>query len=110
MCRPYPEKQNGRVNDEERWSDAPDMRSVLDLEPLDRDLFRAHNAISARNRRSLYGGQVAAKALRAAGLTVDADRHAHSLHGYFLLPGRVDRPVILHGDRDRGGGSVSARP
>ncbi|HEX4822260.1 MAG TPA: acyl-CoA thioesterase domain-containing protein [Acidimicrobiales bacterium] len=97
------------VDDEERWSDAPDMQSVLDLEPLDRDLFRAHNAISARNRRSLYGGQVAAQALRAAGLTVDPERHAHSLHGYFLRPGRADRPVILHVDRDRDGRSFSAR-
>jgi acyl-CoA thioesterase-2 len=105
----YPEKQNRCVNDEERWSDAPDMQSVLDLEPLDRDLFRGHNAISARNRRSLYGGQVAAQALRAAGLTVDPDRHAHSLHGYFLRPGRADRPVILHVDRDRDGRSFSAR-
>src|SRR5436190_18352591 len=109
MCRPYPEKQNDRVNDEERWSDAPDMRSVLELEPLDRDLFRAHNAISARDRRSLYGGQVAAQALRAAGLTVDSDRYPHSLHGYFLRPGRPDLPVILHVDRDRDGRSFSAR-
>ena len=97
------------MRDEERWSDAVDMVSVLDLEPLDRDLFRAHNAISARNRKSLYGGQVAAQALRAAGLTVEDGRHAHSLHGYFLRPGRADRPVILHVDRDRDGRSFSAR-
>ena len=38
-----------------------------------------------------------------------ADRLPHSLHGYFLRPGRVDRPVILHVDRDRDGGSFSAR-
>ena len=101
--------QNDDVGDEERWSDATDIVSVLDLEQLDRDLFRAHNAISARDRRSLYGGQVAAQALRAAGLTVAAGRHAHSLHGYFLRPGRTDRPVILHVDRDRDGRSFSAR-
>ena len=58
---------------------------------------------------SLYGGQVAAQALRAAGATVPADRLPHSLHGYFLRPGRVDRPVLLHVDRDRDGGSFSAR-
>jgi acyl-CoA thioesterase-2 len=97
------------MSDEEKWSDAPDMAAVLDLEPIDRDLFRAHNAISARDRRSLYGGQVAAQALRAAGLTVDADRFAHSLHGYFLRPGRADLPVLLHVDRDRDGRSFSAR-
>lgn len=97
------------MSDEEKWSDAEDMASVLDLEPIDRDLFRARNSVSARDRQSLYGGQVAAQALRAAGLTVDPDRHPHSLHGYFLRPGRPDRPVILHVDRDRDGRSFSAR-
>ncbi len=58
---------------------------------------------------SLYGGQVAAQALRAAGATVPPDRLPHSLHGYFLRRGLVDRPVILHVDRDRDGGSFSAR-
>src|SRR6476659_6222684 len=58
---------------------------------------------------SLYGGQVAAQALRAAGATVPAERLPHSPHGYFLRPGRVDRAVILHVDRDRDGGSFSAR-
>src|SRR5262245_42160476 len=76
---------------------------------LDRDLFRGQNERGAGARLSLYGGQVAAQALRAAGATVDPDRLPHSLHGYFLRPGRVDRPVILHVDRDRDGGSFSAR-
>ena len=58
---------------------------------------------------SLYGGQVAAQALRAAGATVPPERLPHSLHGYFLRPGLVDRPVILQVDRDRDGGSFSAR-
>jgi acyl-CoA thioesterase-2 len=82
---------------------------LLDLEVLDRDLFRGENEESAGARRSLYGGQVAAQALRAAGATVPPERLPHSLHGYFLRPGRVDRPVILRVDRDRDGGSFSAR-
>src|SRR6478736_5119174 len=86
-----------------------DLAAVLELETLDRDLFRAHNEPGARERFSLYGGQVAAQALRAAGATVPSERLPHSLHGYFLRPGRVDRPVILHVDRDRDGGSFSAR-
>jgi acyl-CoA thioesterase II len=77
---------------------------------LDRDLFRAPNEeVAANSRRSLFGGQVAGQALRAAGLTVPEDRVPHSLHGYFLRPGQVNRPVILHVDRDRDGGSFSAR-
>jgi acyl-CoA thioesterase-2 len=85
------------------------LAALLDLEVLDRDLFRGENEEGAGARTSLYGGQVAAQALRAAGSTVPAERLPHSLHGYFLRPGRVDRPVILHVDRDRDGGSFSAR-
>jgi len=85
------------------------LAALLDLEVLDRDLFRGQNEEGAGARMSLYGGQVAAQALRAAGATVPAERLPHSLHGYFLRPGRVDRPVILHVDRDRDGGSFSAR-
>ncbi len=91
--------------------DAPTRRlaELLELEQLDRDLFRGENEDGAGKRLSLYGGQVAAQALRAAGMTVPQDRLPHSLHGYFLRPGRVDRQVILHVDRDRDGGSFSAR-
>ena len=86
-----------------------DLASLFDLEVLDRDLFRASNEPDASSRLSLYGGQVAGQALRAAGMTVPADRVPHSLHGYFLRRGQVDCPVILHVDRDRDGGSFSAR-
>jgi acyl-CoA thioesterase-2 len=85
------------------------LAALLDLEVLDRDLFRGQNEEGAGARMSLYGGQVAAQALRAAGSTVPPERLPHSLHGYFLRPGRVDRPVILQVDRDRDGGSFSAR-
>jgi acyl-CoA thioesterase-2 len=87
----------------------PDLVALLDLEVLDRDLFRGQNERGARERFSLYGGQVAAQALRAAGATVPVERLPHSLHGYFLRPGRTDLPVIFHVDRDRDGGSFSAR-
>jgi acyl-CoA thioesterase-2 len=86
-----------------------DLAAVLGLEQLDRDLFRGRNEPGARRRVSLYGGQVAAQALRAAGATVPATRLPHSLHGYFLRRGRPDLPVLFHVDRDRDGGSFSAR-
>jgi acyl-CoA thioesterase II len=88
---------------------ADDLPSLLQLERVDRDLFRARNA-NLGPRQTLYGGQVAAQCLMAAGATMeDEDRLPHSLHGYFLRPGRPDLPVVLRVDRDRDGRSFSAR-
>jgi len=88
---------------------AEDLATTLELEQLDRDLFRGVNTVMAKERSSLFGGQVCAQALMAAALTVPSDRQPHSLHGYFLRPGQIDRPVLLHVDRDRDGKSFSAR-
>jgi acyl-CoA thioesterase-2 len=87
---------------------ADDLRSLLTLERVDRDLFRGRNA-NYGPRQTLFGGQVAAQCLLAAAATVEPDRLPHSLHGYFLRAGRVDLPVILEVDRDRDGRSFSAR-
>jgi acyl-CoA thioesterase-2 len=87
---------------------ANDLGSLLDLERVDRDLFRGRNA-NFGPRRTLYGGQVAAQCLIAAAATVEDGRLPHSLHGYFLRAGRSDLPVILEVDRDRDGRSFSAR-
>ncbi|HVU74988.1 MAG TPA: acyl-CoA thioesterase domain-containing protein [Mycobacteriales bacterium] len=80
---------------------------VLDLEEVDRDIYRSRYTVEGRPR--LYGGQVAAQALLAAGLTVEADRRPHSLHGYFLRTGDAARPTAFRVDRDRDGRSFSAR-
>lgn len=86
---------------------ASTLLEALTLEKLDRDLYRGINVQAWGN--TLYGGQVAAQSLAAAALTVDPDRRPHSLHGYFLRRGRDDLPVIFKVDRDRDGGSFSAR-
>ena len=80
---------------------------LLDLEEIDRDIYRASFVIEGS--RHLYGGQVAAQALKAAGLTVPAERRPHSLHGYFLRAGDADRPTVFRVERDRDGRSFSAR-
>ena len=85
------------------------MSELLDLEVLDRGLFRGLNERRALGLPRLFGGQIAAQALRAAGLTVGTDRRAHSLHGYFLRSGSAERPVIFRVHRDRDGRSFSAR-
>src|SRR3954468_7292120 len=89
--------------------DVAELLRVLDLEELDRDIFRGVNPRGDERRPRLFGGQVAAQAARAASLTVADDRLLHSLHGYFLRGGRSDRPTILHVERDRDGRSFSAR-
>jgi acyl-CoA thioesterase-2 len=87
---------------------ADDLRSLLALERVDKDLFRGRNA-NYGPRRTLFGGQVAAQCLLAAAATVEPGRLPHSFHGYFLRAGRSDLPVILEVDRDRDGRSFSAR-
>jgi acyl-CoA thioesterase-2 len=86
-----------------------DMLDLLDIEELDTNLYRGYNERASSNRPALFGGQVAAQALRAAASTVPPDRLPHSLHGYFLRPGRAQHPVILQVARDRDGRSFSAR-
>lgn len=59
----------------------------------------------------VFGGQVLAQCVMAAGRTVDlgAERHIHSLHGYFLRPGDSARPINFSVENLRDGGSFSAR-
>lgn len=83
------------------------LLDILDLERIDTDLFRS--TLVFAERFPLYGGQVAAQALRSAGLTVPAGRLPHSMHGYFLRPGDASRPTVFRVDRDRDGRSFSAR-
>lgn len=56
-----------------------------------------------------FGGNVAAQALRAAGLTVPSDRQAHSAHLYFVAPGRVGLPFRYEVAVVRDGRSLSVR-
>ena len=88
---------------------ADNLAELFDLERLDADLFRGFNERTAVERPALFGGQVAGQALRAAAETVPEGRVPHSLHGYFLRPGRAHVPVVLRVDRDRDGRSFSAR-
>jgi acyl-CoA thioesterase II len=57
----------------------------------------------------LYGGQVVAQALQAAGLTVKSGYAPHSLHAYFLRMGDPSEPVRLEVERLRDGRSFVTR-
>lgn len=84
-----------------------ELLQILNLEPLADNCFRAGNEQQGGVR--LFGGQVLAQALRAAGLTVEAGRAAHSLHAYFLLPGAAGKELSYVVTRVRDGRSFSMR-
>jgi acyl-CoA thioesterase II len=58
---------------------------------------------------AMFGGQLAAQALAAATRTVRPELRVHSLHTYFLRPGRVPGSAEFHVDALRDGGSFSTR-
>ncbi|MBE1281813.1 MAG: acyl-CoA thioesterase II [Rhodobacteraceae bacterium] len=87
---------------------ATELLNLLNLEQLDKDLYRGTGAGGETPTR-IYGGQVIAQALAAAYRTVREDRLCHSLHAYFLRPGNPERPVIYDVDRARDGGSFTTR-
>ncbi|NJK88658.1 MAG: acyl-CoA thioesterase II [Myxococcales bacterium] len=79
----------------------------LDLERIDRDLFRGHSPKDGRPM--VFGGQVAAQSLVAAVRTTESNRPVHSLHAYFLRPGSPEIPIIYRVDRIRDGTSFTTR-
>lgn len=83
------------------------LLALLDLEPLEVNIYRGRNRDLGTGR--VYGGQVFAQALVAARRTVDANREAHSAHGYFILPGDLDAPIVYFVDRLRDGSSFTTR-
>ncbi|MFO1391436.1 MAG: acyl-CoA thioesterase II [Agitococcus sp.] len=80
---------------------------LLQLEKLEVNLFRGQS----RNivGKNVFGGQVLGQCLMAAGLTVEKERVAHSLHGYFLRAGDTTAPIIYEVDRIRDGKSFVNR-
>ena len=83
------------------------LLSILDLEPLERNLFRGRSPSDSWQR--VFGGQVIAQALTAASRTVENARPVHSLHAYFMLPGDPAVPIIYEVDRIRDGRSFTTR-
>jgi acyl-CoA thioesterase-2 len=83
-----------------------ELIALLDLEPIEVNIFRGRHEPGTRTR--LFGGQVAAQALAAAGRTVEG-RTVHSLHGYFLRGGDPAVPVVFNVDRIRDGSSFTTR-
>ncbi|MGS2588018.1 acyl-CoA thioesterase [Streptomyces hebeiensis] len=83
------------------------LLGLLDLEPVEQDVFRGSGRFGVVPR--VFGGQVAAQALVAAGRTVPEDRTPHSLHAYFLRLGDPGAPIEYTVDRVRNGRSFATR-
>ena len=81
--------------------------AALDLRQLGDTSFEGDSLLMPGGR--VFGGQVLGQALIAAGRTVEGDRHAHSLHGYFLRAGDATKPITFEVERLRDGRSFSAR-
>jgi acyl-CoA thioesterase II len=86
-----------------------DLIDILNLEPLELNLFRGRSPQSSWQR--VFGGQVIGQALVAACRTVEdvAVRPPHSLHAYFLIGGDPKVPIIYEVDRIRDGKSFTTR-
>ena len=83
------------------------LLSILDLETLEKHLFRGNSPQDGWQR--VFGGQVIGQSLVAASRTVDEDRIAHSLHCYFMRPGDPTTPIIYEVDVLRDGRSFVTR-
>jgi acyl-CoA thioesterase-2 len=87
------------------------MLAALDLTDTgartDEDIFTGISQWMPHGR--VFGGQVLAQSLVAAMRTMPDDRAVHSMHGYFLRAGDVDKPITFAVDRVHDGRSFSAR-
>lgn len=83
------------------------LLAILDLEPIERNLYRGTSPKAGWQR--VFGGLVIAQALAAAIRTVEEARQVHSLHGYFLRPGDPSLPIVHEVDRIRDGKSFTTR-
>ncbi|MET8831893.1 acyl-CoA thioesterase II [Streptomyces sp. NPDC004610] len=83
------------------------LLDLLDLEQIEEDMYRGRSRSAVVPR--VFGGQVAAQAMVAAGRTVPAERLPHSLHAYFLRTGDPGAPIVYTVERMRDGRSFTTR-
>ncbi len=86
----------------------PAIQAVLDLERIDKDIYRGR-AMESEIFVRTFGGHVAGQALVAATRTVDAGKRVHSLHGYFLRGGMASEETVYKVSRPRDGRSFATR-
>jgi acyl-CoA thioesterase-2 len=83
-----------------------EVLELLDLQTQGKGVFLGPPERAARSR--VFGGHVVAQALAAASFTVDG-RPCHSMHAYFLRPGKPGRPIEYEVSAMRDGNSFATR-
>jgi acyl-CoA thioesterase-2 len=85
-----------------------ELVETLELAPTDTPHLLRGDHVNTPFQRT-YGGQVLAQALVAAYHEVPEDRVAHSLHAYFLKPGKTSHHIDYQTQELEDGRSFSAR-
>lgn len=85
------------------------ISTSLEVEKLDKNLFRSKSLWLPLRARGAFGGQVISQALVAATNCVDPTFALHSMHCYFLLSASPSTPIIYSVDRVRDGKSYVTR-
>lgn len=84
-----------------------ELINLIHLKQIDARLFTGKS--ESVGSHSVFGGQVLAQALNAAYRTVSEERICHSLHGYFILPGDLEKEIVYKVQLVRDGGSFTTR-
>lgn len=84
-----------------------ELITLLELEEIEENIYRGQSQDLGWG--TVFGGQVIGQALSAAYRTVPPERQAHSLHGYFLRMGDVNKPIVYTVDCIRDGKSFTTR-
>src|SRR4051812_18333536 len=85
------------------------LLQLFAFDELGDDRFVAVNVDRGYGGNRVFGGQVAGQALATATRTIDVPHHLHSLHAYFVRPGKPGVPIEYAVERTRDGRSFTTR-
>ncbi|MET0389495.1 MAG: acyl-CoA thioesterase domain-containing protein [Polyangiales bacterium] len=83
------------------------LLELMELQSQGEGVFVGPPAQDGRSR--VFGGQLLGQALAAASLTTEPDWLCHSLHAYFLRPGKPGRPIDYEVSSMRDGRRMATR-
>ncbi|KAK9103628.1 hypothetical protein Sjap_020882 [Stephania japonica] len=114
-CLVLPREHSTLLQPKSIWrsDDTPEtcslLERVLQLDPIEVNLFRGFTFPDAPKFAQVFGGQLVGQALAAASKTVDHLKLVHGLHSYFLLAGDLGMPIVYQVHRLRDGNSFATR-